>query len=406
MMATKRRRLSCCVLIRRSFFLLFVAAITLTLSGCWESTDLDDIAYVHQLAVTYEHGFYHIYMGILDISQVAETSEKQAPGGKQSPIWVAKAQGKTVLEAINKVYPTSPERIAWSQFNILILHDSVLHGHLKDVLETLTRYRELRYTAWIYGTHSPVKWIFTSKFPIEKNPLYYYITNPIGVEQFGYIFPGMRLNEFIRQLNEPGCTPLLPEIRHLKKQQVKWYNGKKTMDEGSVSSVGVFSAGRFVDWYQSADAAGLLWARTGGIRIPLLLTKPSRTFVYLHTNKVKIKSYKKNNKFYYKMQVTGDADVSALSQGINEDELIKTLDQKLASDIRKSYLIGVTLHSDVFNLGQIAYHQLFFIWPTRSLSKTIHSLQLQPDSLQEIVVKMRITHSGMRDMSQSDFAQK
>lgn len=406
MMATERRHFSCYVSIRRSFWLLLVAAITLTLSGCWESTDLDDIAYVHQLAVTYEHGFYHIWMGILDISQVAETSEKQASAGTQSPIWLAQAQGKTFLEAINKVYPTSPKRISWSQFNILILHDSVLRGHLKDVLETLSRYRDIRYTVWLYGTHAPVKWMFTSRFPIEKNPLYYYITNPIGVEQFGYIFPGMRFNEFIRQLNEPGSTPLLPEIRHLKKQSVKWYNGKKMMDEGSVSSVGVFSAGRFVGWYQTTDAAGLLWARTGGIRIPLLLTKPSRTLVYLHTNKVKIKPFKKGNKIYYKMQVTGNADVAALSQGINEDDLIKALDQKLESDIRKSYLVGVKLHSDVFNLGQIAYHQLFFIWPTRSLSKTIHSLQLQPDSLQEIVVKMRITHSGMRDMSQSDFAQK
>ena len=106
------------------------------------------------------------------------------------------------------------------------------------------------------------------------------------------------------------------------------------------------------------------------------------------------------------MQVTGNADVSALSEGINENELAKTLEKKLGSDIRKSYLIGVKMHSDVFNLGLVAYHQLFFIWPARSPIEVNQSLQLQPDSLKEIVVKMRITHSGMRDMSQSDFAQK
>ena len=129
---------------------LIPALITIPLSGCWESSDLDNIAYIQQVAATFEKGKYHVWLGVLNMAQVAETSVKSSSPGNQSPIWLAESSGNTFLEAINKIYPTSPKRLSWSQFTVLILHDSVLRGHLRDVLETLNRYRESGITSIIF----------------------------------------------------------------------------------------------------------------------------------------------------------------------------------------------------------------------------------------------------------------
>lgn len=374
---------------------LVVLFSTLLSTGCWESAGLDNIAYIHEVAVSYQRGVYSLYATILNIPVVTETSEK-AMSEKAAPVYIVQAQGKSWIEAVNNMFPTSPKRLMWSQFTTLILHESLLKGHFLDVIDPLLRYREIRPTVWVYGTRAPLARLLQAKMPLEPNPLYTYINNPSEVRVFGRVFPPVRIHTFLRELNEPGRSPLLPELSMNMPESVTWYKERKEMDFVAVSSVGVFSNRRFAGWMPRNALPGLMWARTKGKRIPLYIHHPLIATVYLNNNKVKIDSVQRHGRTFFTLSIQEKADLAEQSQEIDIPQLTQQIQTLMAQDVMKTYRAGVALHSDVLGLGQQAYRRYGFLWPLHTKTEVLRSIRLRPDSLRRVNVKLIRAHSGMR----------
>ncbi len=383
------------VSVRKTWRWIVALLPTLLTTGCWDSAGLDNIAYIHEVAVSYRKGVYTMYATILNVPVVTETSEK-AMSEKAAPVYVVRARGNSWIEAVNNLFPTSPKRLMWSQFTTLILHESLLKTHYLDVVDPLLRYREIRPTVWVYGTRVPLAKLFQTKMPLESNPLYTYINNPNEVRVFGRVFPSVRIHTFLRELNEPGISPLLPELSMNTPKRVTWYKEHEKMSFMTVSSVGVFSNRRFVGWMPRNALMGLMWARTGGLRIPLYIRRPLIATVYLHYNKVKISSVQRHGRTFFTIRIRGKADLAEQSQEIQVQQLTEQIQTRMAGDVMKTFRAGVALHSDVLGLGQQAYRRYGFLWPFHTKTEALRSIRLHPDSLQAVSVTLIRAHSGMR----------
>jgi len=372
------------------------------LTGCWDSADLDNIVYVHNAGISYDHGQYEVWIGLLDTTK-SSTQETKATNKSAHALWTVHGKGSSFIEVVNNIYPTSPKRVSWSQFSVLILHDSILRGPYREVLRALSRYREVRYSVWVYGAKDPLKKIFTANQPVENNPLYYYITNPRRVQTFGYVVPSIHLNELLRELHEPVGSAILPQIALNRQRSVKWdKESNKSYDEFSVPTVGVFRREEFAGWLPHKDLLGVFWARTGGIRIPLYLHyKPGSaalTTIYLHHLRIKVHPVEQRHQWYYDLSISGPADIAEAGQGQSATVITKLAERRVEKDIRQTYSTCLSRHVDIFNLTAVTYRRQFILWPPNSGQKLLSNLTLRPDSLRKVKVKLNLNHTGMRTL--------
>ncbi|WP_160327185.1 Ger(x)C family spore germination protein [Ferroacidibacillus organovorans] len=376
------------------------AVISLLLTGCWDSADLDNITYVHSLGVDYDHGRYRIWLGLIDPTK-SGIDESKSNGEAARALWVVYGTGKSFLEAVNAIYPSSPKRVSWSHFSLLILHENILRGPYEDVIKALTRYREVRYTSWVYGTKDRMEDLFTANLPTENNPLYYYVSNPKRVQQFGYVVPSLRLNEWIRDLREPVGSAMLPQMALNHQRGVHWPSAKdKPYDELLLPTVGIFRHERFMGWLSHRDMLGVFWARTGGTRIPLFLPPAAgsteQVILYAHHFHVEIHPIQRRHHWTYDLKISGPVDLAQAGQGRSEKEIIKIAERVIDRDIRRTFRTGAEHRVDILNFTQKVYRGALILWPPNTRQKLLDSLELRPDSLRNINIHLTLVHTGMR----------
>ncbi len=83
--------------------------ILMLVSGCWNSKDIQNMAYVTALGVDYENGRFKSYAQMLNFTNIAKSDTGEV--GKPVPIWVGVGEGKTLTESLTTMYATSQIRV-------------------------------------------------------------------------------------------------------------------------------------------------------------------------------------------------------------------------------------------------------------------------------------------------------
>lgn len=383
---------------RRACWSLFLCI--LLLPGCWQAPSVDNEAFIDTLAIAYDKGLYHVWVTVVNPSgNTQEGASVISLGSPDNPLWVAVGHGSTFIEAVNNLYPTSTKRLMWSQLSTVILHESVLRHQYLNVVRTLVRYYEIRYTVWIYGTRDNLPDILRPNLAIESNPLYQYARNPDRAKQLGFVMKSKHLYEFLRELQGPAGTTLLPELR-LNRDPVNWFKEHKPADFYSIMTAGVLRQGRFIGWLPSSIMPGIFWARIGGTRLPLYLRKPDgkRVAATLYVRHIKshISPVIGRSRLRFDLQMEGTMDLSELTAPTPERTLIRQAEETVAREVRRSFAYGVTHHADLFNLTVGVYRMRSLPWSSLAHLKGKKWLTLTPSSLRTVRVHLTLVHSAMR----------
>ncbi|MGR5963290.1 Ger(x)C family spore germination protein [Bacillus paranthracis] len=131
------------------------------LSGCWNIKEVQDIYYVAALGIDFKEGKYIAYAQLLDFSNVAKL--EGARPDKQPPVWIGRGEGFTITEALNQLYKDAQQRLFWGHVSTIILSERLLRQDIKDSIDFINRYREIRYNILLYATKEPIDDILKTK---------------------------------------------------------------------------------------------------------------------------------------------------------------------------------------------------------------------------------------------------
>ena len=84
--------------------------IILFLTGCWDATEPQRMYFINGVGVDFEDNTYKVYLQIINFADVAKAA---TPSGDVAPAEVGYAEGKTVEEAIYKLYRSADQEIFW-----------------------------------------------------------------------------------------------------------------------------------------------------------------------------------------------------------------------------------------------------------------------------------------------------
>ncbi|MCY9593245.1 Ger(x)C family spore germination protein [Paenibacillus chitinolyticus] len=370
-------------IVKRSAWL----GILLLLTGCWNSKDLQTMAYATALGIDYADGKYITYVQILNFSNIAKSENNQV--GTRIPIWVGRGEGKTVSESLTSIYSTSQLRLFWGHVKAVIVSEALMKKGLPDVYDMLNRYREIRYNILFYGTNKPLDKMLSLTSMLNFSPIESLLTRPEQYfSQKSLILPVYGY-KFIANLNEAGNSTMLPS---LTANSVVWEEDRSKVSLYEINGAYFFNGTKYTAWLSQEDLKGARWLQTKLERTPLSVPKEHPIVaLILESPKYKVDAHVVNEKIRFTISMEIKAFIDEFRERATEAEIETAAETDIKNEILMSFHKGIKKRVDVLKLSETLYRKYPDVWKTHFKGK---EFPLDKDSIEKIDVKVNISHTG------------
>ncbi|WP_308634906.1 Ger(x)C family spore germination protein [Paenibacillus silvisoli] len=365
-------------MMRAAKLLVVSLCSALLLTGCWDIKNIQDLLYATAIGVDYKDDQYQAYIQIVAFSHVAKSENAGGNGGPQ--VYIGRGKGKTLSLALGNLYETVQRRLFWSHVRALLFTERAIQAGGGDYFDNLKRYREFRYTPWIFGTKETIEDIFKTPSYFQMSPIQTILGTPEdNYIQRSYIKP-LFAQEYQIRLNEPGDTALVPTLAIDKSV---WESDRKS--EPKLKMNGVFAVHNhdFQGWLGDKEVSGLRWMTKSTSRTAVE-TKDAILSLEKPRPRIKVSLQDGKTVFNITVQVRGNV-VELLSDRPSEHELEKEAEERIKQEIRSTYEAGLRIGADVYSFKNVLFKRRYANWKT---------VQLTPQSLRQIDVQVNIQHTG------------
>ncbi|WP_282941240.1 Ger(x)C family spore germination protein [Paenibacillus sp. RC67] len=379
----RTKRVHVCVLLMLLVFLL---------SGCWNSVDIDNVDYINAIGIDYskDDKQFVVYLQLLSFDKVAK-SEKGLDLNP-TPAWIATGKGKSYAEAIEKITIESQRRLFWGHVTSLVIGDSLLEkGEITNILQSLFRFYELRYTMWVFGTKDSITDIFQSTPNFERSRLRLLMHTPIdNYKQRSYITP-IRLNDFLAAYYEPVQSLLLPSITVGNEV---WRKNDDPVDSLRYDGVYSFWQQKKVGFFPVEKVKGLRWMDRHTNRAPVIVKEGGKNVAGARLTKPRfaVDISEQGGKPNFDIHVIVKGAISELNEQVPASLLIKQLQTMIEQEIRETYTAGIKQKTDLLGLGKHLYDRSTSKY--KLYTEKGDMFLLTPESLRNVKVDVELTTAG------------
>ncbi|MEC0092205.1 Ger(x)C family spore germination protein [Paenibacillus macquariensis] len=361
------------------------------LSGCWDSKEIENMAYVTALGFDYVDGKYKAYAQILNFSNIAKNEGAEI--GKVVPAWIGQGEGTTVSDAVNSLYATSQNRIFWGHVRTIVCSENLLKQGTKiqDVYSAVNRYREIRYNILIYGTKEPIAKIFALKSILNFSPIESILSTPDQVyKQFSIIKPIFSYKA-IADSSEGTGSCILPS---LSIDTGTWLEDEKEKSLLKMNGAYLLKYRKYLGWLTDEDLKGARWLQKGIDRVPINVPtdEPKANMVILNPRN-DVSPIIVNGKVQYNIKVSVEAFLNELLEPLSDHNLKKETSEAIVAEIQHTFEKGLRIKSDVLNLEDSLFRSNPRKWNEIHQGKE-DIFVLTKDSLHKIEVYVHIIHGG------------
>ncbi|MEE3806363.1 Ger(x)C family spore germination protein [Lysinibacillus fusiformis] len=372
-------------------FLLFILTSAFFMTGCWDVTEPQRMYYVNAVGVDYEDNQYKVYLQIINFADVAKSDQ---PSGNVAPAEVGFAEGKTVEEAIYKLYRSSDQEIFWGHMRYLLFTERAMENERSiPVIDTFIRFRETRYHIWVYSTTDPIKDVMLNT-PILRNSLTSSkLSNPINTTQQESFIEPQNLRNLIIGLNEPSHEVSIPYVSIMK----DWETMDEEVEETTFSGVGILSKDGFKGFIKNSAAKGNQWMHNETSRgeVTFKLEGGERDYLTADLDKldVKVKPVIKNNQVTFDITIHLRATLNGFKGKINSDEVRANIIKEVKKQILTTYEEGLKLDVDIYRFSEYLYRSNVKTW--KRLEKD-GKIPLTKDSIGDITIQVTKINPGRK----------
>lgn len=372
-------------------FSLIVAI--LLLAGCWDVTEPQKMYYVQGVGVDYKDNEFEVYIQLVNFATVTKT-EQANPQMSQTEI--GKARGKTIEEAIYKLYRSVDQEVYWGHMTyILLSDDAVKNENIIAVFDTFLRFRETRYQIWVYCTEDSIDDIMLVSSILDKSPAATKLNDPQNTwKQESFIKP-INLRKLVIELNEPSHEVVIPEVSINN----NWKIQNKHTAETSFTGFGILSRDSFKGYIEGKFARGIMWmngeSKQGDITIPLDNTDNQFLTVDIKQLNVDVKPIIKNKQVNFEIFLNFTTILNGFKGKVSQDEVREKVARGIQKDIMTTFKEGLNMDTDIYRFAEFLYRDNVKLWKKLEQDGKIH---LEMDSISKISVQINKVSPGRKEI--------
>lgn len=226
--------------------------LMLTLSGCWDREELENLALVISLGIDSLPGERVEVTAQIAIPTrlAAAASGGGGGGGEGPPVEVVTKSALSVPEALEAINRVINRRVSLAQNRMIIFGEESARKGLTRYISIITRFREFRRTMQIMVVKGRAKEIMALKPEIEKNPAEY-LLDLVRTANYTAETELVMVNDFVRAMEGLGQSPL---ATYLIPPPKTGNGGPKQVQLGGVA---VFRGDRMVGSFPAREVPAL-----------------------------------------------------------------------------------------------------------------------------------------------------
>lgn len=367
---------------QKFLFLLLIGSCLTSLTSCWDSKELNELAVVVGMAIDKAEDDYRLSVQIVNSGEI---NPQLNPSGA-APIVIRSETGPTIYEANRKTSMSTPKRVYVSHLRVLVISEEVAKDGITEILDLISRDRDFR-TDFIVivakdGQAVDILKVLTTLERIPANQLYESLknSNKVWAEAIYLDF-----NDLLKTATVAGKSIALSGIEligDIKVGETK-ENTEKSESPARLAYTGIaiFDKTALIGWLDSSDGKGFSYI-TNQIKntVEHLNCAPNEKMsIEIKDAKTKLNASINENKqpkITIKLNVNGVIGESNCSLNLSEPKSIKNIEKLLEEEITKD--IKQTIEKvqkeyavDVFGFGQAirssypnVWHKLKDDWQT------------------------------------------
>jgi spore germination protein KC len=134
---------------KRNIGMLFILIILLTLTGCWNRRELNDLAITEMIGFDKKGDQYEISAQVVNPGEVAT---KKGGGSKGAPVVTYSETGNTIFETFRKITARSPRNLYFSHLRVLVISEQLAREGIGKTIDFISRYHQFRTDFFIVVT--------------------------------------------------------------------------------------------------------------------------------------------------------------------------------------------------------------------------------------------------------------
>ncbi|MEQ2525487.1 Ger(x)C family spore germination protein [Bacillaceae bacterium CLA-AA-H227] len=351
--------------------ILFVFVIALTLTGCWDRTEVNDLAFITSTGIDkLEDNLFQVSIQVPLPSAMGGPSGGGGGTSGNKPYYVDSGIGRNVREANDDMQRRMSRELYFAHRRVIILGEKLASEGMERSLDLILEHPESRLSTFMLVAKGNAMDILTSSPHFEQIPAE-------AVRELTKTALKMNTREIINQLHLPGKDPIIPVVRTVTTQN----NGQDEKIELQIDGAAILKDDVLQFMTNDQEALGISWLlkRMYEKKLTVSVRKESELNLIVEDYKLK-PSYKINNKLpEFTISLFVDCNLLQNEPDLNlEDPDIYSLATRKIEEEIKKQVAGIINHAksvgvDPYGLGWLVYRHDNKLWE-ENLSKNWREL--------------------------------
>ncbi|PLR83848.1 Ger(x)C family spore germination protein [Bacillus sp. V33-4] len=331
-----------------------LASVLLTLTGCWDRQEINDVAFVMGTAIDKSDKQYRSTVQVALPGQLGGAGSKGGGGGTSGgkSYLMQSTEGKNIREINNQQQRSNPRELNFAHRRLILVGEEMARSGIEPIIDVLGRIPQNRLSALMIVTRGEAKKILETDVPMENFP-----SEAIRELALTAMKEPRSLKHVVNIMIADGVDLALPYA-------VADKNQKKLI---KIEGLAVFKNNKLVGFLKSNQATGALLAM-GEAQQPEIIVRPpagvDEIVTQIQEYTVDVKPIVKRDKITMEMSIKGRGVVveNESNYDIDSETNIIALEQKLNKEIKDNILKSMDrlqheYKADVVGFGQLIYNE-------------------------------------------------
>jgi spore germination protein KC len=353
---------------------LLLLVVLITLPGCWNRVELNEIAIISATAVDWEDGEWVLTYQII----IPKAISGHSGGSNGAAINVFSSRAENFRSAISKASQETSRQLYFSHNQIVIVGQDAARKGLGSLLEAYLRNQDSRETVNVFLSKSNARQLLEQLMPLEQNPGEA-IHRMIGNEEANNSsFRQMTINDVLMDLLGSAQATGLPVLSLTGTgggtERVQKLGQTSSPSKIRLSELGLIVGDKLVGWVDNRESSGINWLNNTVDRTTVGFACSDRKSAKKDSSIRVVRAESKRTPGYMDGKWRIDVDIKAEGSlleynckgDISKPDKIEAIERLIEEEIRSTALSGWRAISaskaDVVGFGNLIHKKYPKLW--------------------------------------------